>query len=209
MLSVGLLSERRWLLLLSSTFWRHVKEFSALVNIIMQNDVILQRENIPKEKHMTHTWIPSLTISYPCSGAHRPVPCLLPPSPPRSSAPSPSAGDNGKAAGDKGWSPQGLLVLGVLCFVLRFAPGHSILCGVRHAVCKRTQRRGTGWGEGPTKYHSLSGLQSREPPLFLCISNVPGDLHLIRGSLVQLCPIQDTEERDGSSPWHSPERAEL
>lgn len=105
--------------------------------------------------------------------------------------------------------PQGLLVLGVLCFMLWFAPGHSILCGVRHAVCKRTQRRGTGWGEGPTKYHSLSGLQSREPPLFLCISNVPGDLHLIRGSLVQLCPIQDTEERDGSSPWHSPERAEL
>ena len=120
-----------------------MKEFSALVNIIMENDVILQRENIPKEKaydsymnsfnHYLQTVLGSTVRRVPMSATSFLLLRALPP--------SHLLGIMEKTGDDEDWSPQGLLLFGVLGFGLQFVPGHSILSSVRHAICKRTQRK--------------------------------------------------------------------
>lgn len=127
-LSVGLLHGRPRLILSPSKSWRHVT-FSPLVNTIMDNDAICQRENLSKEKHTRHR------TSAACSplivfARSPPVCCLL------LLQPWVLSDQNGK-------KPHCLI-----SWVLS-APGWSLhqvpaLSGLRQAICRRTEE-GTGW----------------------------------------------------------------
>lgn len=70
----------------------------------------------------------------------------------------------GKAGGSTDQSPHGLLLCDALYFALGFVPGHSILSRLRHAVCKRTGRRGAGWGQKVQWSIRMSQAYKAEPP---------------------------------------------
>lgn len=188
-----------------SMVWRHGKEFSSLVNTIVENDAIFQGQNIPKEKHT-----PQVTSASCCLLAvlASRSPCLRP-LPPLTSTRVLTAQDGQKSGKDG--RLHSLLLLSALCCGLDVVPGPGIPSAHRQAIRWRTRRRVQEGHQGPVRDRNVSGFQSKELPC----SRQRSQFQMFQGVCIwpQVSVFwehagsgQDKGERKpGPSPWHSPE----